>query len=132
MRNWILALVVCLSLLAIGCEPDGTEITGPAFFPSNLGPPKDSISASGTIRDPNGVAVQGVGVFLRFDSSPGTYARDTVFTDLQGQYSTGWIRVYSLPCSLYSLVFFHESSQLSSTLPNCGPHTINVTWTPSG
>ncbi len=133
MRIWILALGICLAPLATSCKPGSTEVTGLLLFPSDLGPPEDSISASGTVRGPGGVGVQGIGVFLRYDSIPRTYGRDTVFTDPQGHYSTGWIWVYSVPCpGAYSLVFFDDSIQQGTELSNCGKHTINITWNQGG
>jgi len=133
MRNWILALGVFLTALAISCEPGSVEVVGDLLVPSDLGPPADSIWASGTVRDSDGFGVQGIGVFLRYDSTPATYTRDTVFTDPQGHYSTGWIGVYSVPCTgEYSLSFFDESIQWSTQLPNCGEHTIDITWNLGG
>jgi len=133
MRNWILALSVFLIPLGISCEPGSTDVEGFLLSPSDLGPPADSIWASGTVRDSDGVGVEGIGVFLRYDSIPETYTRDTVFTDPQGHYSTGWIGVYSVPCpGEYSLSFFDESIQWGIQLPNCGQHTIDLTWDPGG
>jgi len=124
MRYVVLALA--MSLIVAACV-DIPDLSGVAMFTL----PTEVISVSGTVMDPRGEGIEGIGVFLQEDSLPG-YGRDTVFTDSQGHYSTGSISVFTETCREHSLIFFEGLSQQSAKVPNCNSYTINITWNPGG
>lgn len=113
-----LAVVVCLFPFVVGCQ-SGTEGTETEL---------STFQATGTVRDLQGVAVQGVSVILLVRLPDGDKTTEAAYTGADGRYTTPVMELFDFECIGPRAVFEVHRYRQVEFVPDCGKHVVDITW----